>query len=130
MNFQYFRPQIPAHRTQLRSFFQANEATSNFENNLTSLWDTGNDKLLVALRGNKVIGAAWLRKSDAGLYIKYMHVLFPYQGIGRKMVEHLKKEQLVMECWAVYEAKGFWRKVGFMAKGSYGTMIYQPRLAS
>lgn len=130
MRFHYFRPHIPAHRTQLRSFFQNDVTTRNFENNLESLWDAESDKLLVALRGNKVIGAAWLRKSDIGLYIKYMHVISPSQGVGRKMVEHLKKEQRVLECWAVYEAKGFWRKVGFIATDSYGAMVYQPLMAS
>ncbi len=130
MQFHYFRPQIPAHRTQLRSFFQTDETTRTFENNLACLWDAENDKLLVTLRGNKVIGATWLRKSNTGLYIKYMHVITPSQGIGRKMVEYLKNQQQILECWSVYEAKGFWRKVGFKAADSYGAMVYQPRLAS
>ncbi|MDO7786233.1 GNAT family N-acetyltransferase [Desulforamulus aquiferis] len=120
MKFQYYKPGIPAHMTQLEAYFLTNEQTMTFKNNLLELWSKETDRLLVAIKGKNIVGAAWLRKESNMIYIKYIQVNTPCRGVGRKMIEFLKNEQEVLECRAVYEAKGFWHKLGFSAKDNYG----------
>lgn len=130
MKFQYYKPTVPAHLTHLDLFFTTSEQTKIFKSNLLMLWDKHTDRLLIALKGKKIIGVAWLRKDKDMTYIKYIHVNTPFMGIGREMIKYLMDEYQVLECRAVYEANGFWRKLGFLPKDNYGAMVFSPPIAS
>lgn len=124
---------IPAMDMIWRTFLQfegkvySQEGIENFyqfitDQNLYKAFLIGRYQLMVALDGDKVIGAATIRDRNQ-LSLLFVDASYHMQGVGRRLMkgicDYLKYESGERSVWlkAAPYAVGFYRKLGFLTIG-------------